>query len=1089
MASNSTISMSFKLVDGADGMKTLIASTQDLQKFLSATVTEAEKLNKKFVNFAAIATGLSSIRDAVNQLSATLQNLTGESEGFDKAMKEANTMAGKDSAGFKQLKEEIADLAKEIPIARDQLANGLYQTISNGVPEDNWIEFLNTSARSAVGGLADINKVVGVTSTLIKNYGLEWEAAADIQDKIQLTAKNGVTSFEQLAQALPRVAGNAATLGVSIDELMGTFATLTGVSGNTAEVSTQLAAIFTALVKPSSEAGKMAAEMGIQFDAAAIKAAGGFQNFLHHLDVSVKGYAQTSGVLEEEVYGRLFGSAEAMRALIPLQGELSEKFTVNVANMVNSAGTMEAAYSDMSSTGEAVNQMLHNQWASLMDVVSGFTSAAQPYINFIAGIGNVGSSLAILYPVLKKVHLLQLLTATGSKLAAAGMVVLGQCSKTSAAFVSVFSSTMKGTAYSATALRIALRGLLMATGIGAAIAVATAIIGHFADATDDATESVGKLDDATDDYAQAAAGAKIQIDRDIKALDNLIKAKKDTQDAVRQLNDSYGEFFGTQATAEGWYKTLTEKSELYVKQIGYEAQARALAAKIAENAINKELAAEKKADWEKQNKDKMRRGRKDIVTGTTEMFSTDDEWKSLTKNYDELEGKGIELQKRLDKIKEKAGGISAELTGGLPGPDTKNKPVDKSKKAKGSEGSWKVKESKGLENPKDLKTIEDFNKRISFLEAKRLKAKSEEIPFIDAEIASTKRLRDEFEGASNAAGQIKPMEGANFGDALKDGLEMGDTFAKLDAEISAMEEKMRHASSNEVMALQRVIDKLKEEREALETLREIPGLEAGLPAIRSQLAELQSLDGKELEVKLKSIGGEKLRAELEAVDSHIDAISDQMNLVGMDSDQWSGLYEMREGLRGARDQLKNYIKISDGLSERKAAQQEAIDALTGSFARLGSAIGGAAGEWISYAAGVAEAVSKAIPQIAMLVAQQKAQANANSESAVTGAMASVASIPVVGWIMAGAAATSVIAAMAGIPKFAKGGIAYGPTLGVFGEYAGAANNPEVVAPLDRLRTLLRPAESGVAGGTVRFRIDGRTLAGVLEKEYNIKHRS
>ena len=120
--------------------------------------------------------------------------------------------------------------------------------------------------------------------------------AAAIQDKIQLTAKNGVTSFEQLADALPRVSGNAATLGVSIDELLASFATLTGVSGNTAEVSTQLAAIFTALVKPSSEAAKMAEAMGIQFDAAAVKSAGGLQNFLTSLDRSVKAYAASSGM-------------------------------------------------------------------------------------------------------------------------------------------------------------------------------------------------------------------------------------------------------------------------------------------------------------------------------------------------------------------------------------------------------------------------------------------------------------------------------------------------------------------------------------------------------------------------------------------------------------------------------------------------------------------------------------------------------------------------------------------------------------------------------------------------------------------------
>ncbi|MCF0203596.1 MAG: phage tail tape measure protein [Bacteroidaceae bacterium] len=127
-----------------------------------------------------------------------------------------------------------------------------------------------------VNGKQVIHETTVNAEGLGKNYAMDWSAAGEIQDKIQMTAKNGVTSFEQLAAALPRVTGNAATLGVSIDELMAAFATLTGVSGNTAEVSTQLAAIFTALVKPSSEATEMAKQMGIEFDAMAIKAAGGY---------------------------------------------------------------------------------------------------------------------------------------------------------------------------------------------------------------------------------------------------------------------------------------------------------------------------------------------------------------------------------------------------------------------------------------------------------------------------------------------------------------------------------------------------------------------------------------------------------------------------------------------------------------------------------------------------------------------------------------------------------------------------------------------------------------------------------------------
>jgi len=63
-------------------------------------------------------------------------------------------------------------------------------------------------------------------------------------------------------------------------------------------------------------------------------------------------------------------------------------------------------------------------------------------------------------------------------------------------------------------------------------------------------------------------------------------------------------------------------------------------------------------------------------------------------------------------------------------------------------------------------------------------------------------------------------------------------------------------------------------------------------------------------------------------------------------------------------------------------------------------------------------------------------------------------------------------------KFATGGIVSGPTLGMVGEYAGAKNNPEVIAPLDKLKSLL----GRTGGGDVNFRIEGTALVGVLENQ-------
>lgn len=68
-----------------------------------------------------------------------------------------------------------------------------------------------------------------------------------------------------------------------------------------------------------------------------------------------------------------------------------------------------------------------------------------------------------------------------------------------------------------------------------------------------------------------------------------------------------------------------------------------------------------------------------------------------------------------------------------------------------------------------------------------------------------------------------------------------------------------------------------------------------------------------------------------------------------------------------------------------------------------------------------------------------------------------------------------------VAAFANGGIVSGPTLGLMGEYAGARSNPEVIAPLDRLKNLIgdRQAQQVNVGG--EFRLQGQDLVVALQR--------
>lgn len=559
-------------VDGKERVVQLQTTVDELRNAVDKTKTSWTNAQETIARSTFAFQGL---QDAVGNIATSLNDLTEKSRSFGAAMASANTMAGKSGEDFANLKDQVAELSHTIPIARDELANGLYQVVSNGVPEDNWIAFLNKSARASVAGLADLGETVKVTSTIIKNYGLNWEDAESIQDKIQLTAKNGVTSFEQLAQALPRVTSQASTLGVSIDELMATFSTLTGVSGDTAEVSTQLAAIFTALIKPSSEAAEMAQQMGIQFDAASIKAAGGMEQFLQQLGKSVREYSKSSGVLEQEVYGKLFGSAESLRALTPLMGNLSDKFSENVNAMKDSAGTVDDAFDIMASTGAAKLQMLNNKFGEFTDIVQSCVGNMLPYLNF-------GSQLTI--------------TISSVAQLAVAMKTLGVTSKVTSLAVAMFSpiievcsATMRGAAVSATTLKLAIRSLMISTGVGIAIVALTEAINYLMNSSDDATKSVDKLSEAEQkakmahqQTAQQIASVRSEMMQNIAALKNFKGSKEQEKAMVQQMNTKYGEAMGYYSTVSQWYQVLTANSKAYCNQMINEITIRNLANQAAD---------------------------------------------------------------------------------------------------------------------------------------------------------------------------------------------------------------------------------------------------------------------------------------------------------------------------------------------------------------------------------------------------------------------------------------------------------------------------------------------------------------------------
>lgn len=212
---------------------------------------------------------------------------------------------------------------------------------------------------------------------------------------------------------------------------------------------------------------------------------------------------------------------------------------------------------------------------------------------------------------------------------------------------------------------------------------------------------------------------------------------------------------------------------------------------------------------------------------------------------------------------------------------------------------------------------------------------------------------------------------------------------------------------------------------------------------------------------------------------------------------WGGLRQVGSGVEGITDAIEGNGSAWQRLSGIVDGFFSIVDGIKGVIAIIETLTGITQAHTAAKAAETAAVATEAAAEVtaggqkiatnSAVAASNLALATTNTLAAGSGAASAVANIPYVGPILAIAALASVIGAIMAIPKFAKGGIAFGPTLGLFGEYAGAANNPEVVAPLDKLRDMLQPADP--MGGRVKFTIEGRTLVGILEKETDLRRRS
>jgi len=267
--------------------------------------------------FGAVTGALKGVADVIG-------DTIGAATEFQAALATINTVADLSDRELAALGEEVQALSIQMGKPSKELTDGLYDLVSAGISAEDAVGVLRDSAILATGALSTTGEAVDLLTTTINAWGLEASDSTHVMDVWAQAVAAGKVTAAELAGSIAQVAPIAAATGVSIEEVGAAYAVMTAQGVSASQVSTQLAAAITALLKPNVELLALQKELGgTTFEQ--MLASDGLAATLQALSDAAGGNTQA--------ITKALGSTEAYRAMLMLTGANTETFTASLDDM------------------------------------------------------------------------------------------------------------------------------------------------------------------------------------------------------------------------------------------------------------------------------------------------------------------------------------------------------------------------------------------------------------------------------------------------------------------------------------------------------------------------------------------------------------------------------------------------------------------------------------------------------------------------------------------------------------------------------------------------------------------------------------
>ena len=538
-------------------------------------------------------------------------------------------------------------------------------------------------------------------------------------------------------------------------------------------------------------------------------------------------------------------------------------------------------------------------------------------------------------------------------------------------------------------------------------------------------EEQASLNDEILDSKQNALQQGYLLNQYIEIAKNATLSDETRNEALKQANIIYGEHNQKLTLANINTKAVKESLDGYIQSLIQMAVAQKYSDQIANNIIKNDKIQAQINKKKEQSTALMLE-----YTGKQTMASRD----VVDVMYDR---RVVDIE--IDKLDKQKAANTAELT------DLTNKYSTSLLKATQLSAQFgKIEEKKGGKSPEQIQA--DKIKAIDNANKAEIKAYSDTID---------ERDKKEFEAGLKLAENLAAMRAAGFSDSIT-------YYNAYRAEIDRI---ANFYNDKEIEEARKKSEKIAKDAEIYNN-RE---LQNSLDSLKIQ---------SDVATKIANLSSKTNNADrVKILEEYKAALYDLASTGGYTAEQFDrindAIVRADAAIAGSQEVVKEYeVTWATTVND---INKMVIDLVNNSIFYLAESLGKAlAGEKVDVLSGLGLILADSLMQLGKALIAYAALAGLAIESLKNPLKWKLALGAGIAAIAAGAFLKSKLSSK---PKeFANGGIISGPTMGLMGEYPGASHNPEVVAPLDKLKSLI-----GGGGGTLEARISGNDLLILMNK--------